>query len=385
MTAEGDLAGSAPLLAPLIRRIRQTGPLTIAAFMQEALQNPTYGYYLHREVIGPAGDFTTAPEISQMFGELLGLWAVDWWVRAGQPTPVALVELGPGRGTLMADALRAAAMVPEFLAAASVHLLESSPNLRAQQRSALATATIPVAWHDTIESLPQDRPMIVLANEFFDALPIRQFVRTRTGWAERVVALGGAVDGALAGSGERLAFGLTPVSSAAVTRLRGQDESALPVGSVIEVPTLGATLFDSLAVSLAQTSGAALIIDYGYRGPAVGDTLQAMAAHQAVDPLAAPGRADVTSHVDFTVLTRLAQNRGLRVQGPAEQGPFLEALGLHARADRLKAQADVDQQRDVDAAVARLTAGGPTGMGTLFKVLAVTDLDSPVAAGLPTA
>ena len=375
MTGAGGGTDAARLRHALARRIRQTGPLTVAEYMQEALQHPRYGYYRCRDPFGRGGDFVTAPEISQMFGELLGLWAADWWARAGRPPGIALVELGPGRGTLMVDALRAARVLPAFHQAVSVHLVESSPRLRDRQRAALAGTGVPLTWHDTVAELPVDRPLIVFANEFFDALPIRQFVRTDTGWAERVVALGA--------DGETLAFGLSPVGTAAVAGLRGQDETALPAGSLVEACPAGTAIMDMLAARIAAAGGGALIIDYGHVGPAAGDTLQAVAGHRPVDPLARPGEADLTAHVDFTTLGRVARDRGLRVQGPVEQGPFLSALGLQARTERLKTRADAVQQRDIDAAAARLTDPRPTGMGCLFKVLAVTEAGGPAAAGMP--
>lgn len=370
MTAAGRTREPTALQVLLARRIRQTGPLTVAEYMHAALQHPRHGYYHRQDPFGRDGDFVTAPEISQMFGELLGLWAADWWARAGQPPAVALAELGAGRGTLMADALRATRVLPAFRQAMSVHLVESSPRLKDRQQAALAGADVPVTWYDTVAELPVDRPLIVIANEFFDALPIRQFVRTAQGWAERVVALGA--------DGGSLVFGASPIGAGAVTALRGRAETALPVGSVVEVAPAAIAVMDALADRIAGAGGTALIIDYGYAGPVAGDTLQAVARHRPVDPLCRPGTADLTAHVDFTALGRIATERGLRVQGPIEQGPLLVALGLRARAERLKSAASPTQRAEIDDAVTRLTDPRPTGMGTLFKALAVArDGDPP--------
>ncbi len=348
--------GSAPTLLAekLARRIRVDGPMTVADFMAACLGDPEHGYYLNREPFGRAGDFITAPEISQMFGELIGLWAVAVWEAMGSPTHLVLAELGPGRGTLMADALRAARVRPAFLAAAQIHLVETSPRLREAQAAMLtATATAP-QWHAGIDDLPPG-PAIILANEFFDALPIRQFVSTGRGWAERMVGLDG--DG-------RLAFGLRP----------GATPPALPVGD----PPPGAVVADSpaadatiavLAARLVAQGGAALAIDYGYAGPTFGDTLQAVRRHRFDDPLAHPGEADLTAHVDFAALARTAAIAGAAVHGPIGQGAFLAALGIAERARRLAAGKDAATRSEVAAALHRLTH--VDAMGELFKAMAV--------------
>jgi len=345
----------------LARRIALEGPLTIAQYMGDCLGHPKFGYYVTRDPLGAAGDFTTAPEISQMFGELLGLWAADRWQAMGAPDPVHLVELGPGRGTLMADALRAGKGVPGFRKAARVHLVETSPVLRDSQRRALAGVN--AAWHGDLSTLPPG-PMILIANEFFDALPIRQFVRDAKGWRERLVGLG---------NGGGLAFVLSPAQ--AVNPLIPAALAAAPEGAVAEVCPAGLSVAQAIGRRLADTPGAALVVDYGPARSAPGDSLQAVAGHTFADPLADPGGADLTAHVDFQQLAQAALAAGAMPFGLVEQGVFLKALGIGHRAETLKAQADARQRADVDAAFARLTGTGDKQMGALFKVLA---LQSPV-------
>ncbi len=333
--------------------------MPVSRFMALALGHPRHGYYMTRDPLGAAGDFTTAPEISQMFGELVGLWAVAAWQQMGAPVPFRLVELGPGRGTLMADALRAARLVPAFGAALSLHLVETSPVLRATQARTLAASGAAPHCHDRVEEVP-DGPAIVLANEFFDALPIDQYVRQADGWHERRVGLDA--------EGE-LVFGLDPAPSRVAAALAAaHPQRDAPAGAVLERMEPGPAT--ALFGRLARQGGAALVIDYGHRG-GFGDTLQAMARHHFVDPLARPGEADITAHVDFARLARLALDAGLTAFGPLDQGAFLLRLGLAPRAARLKQDAAPEVQAAVDAAFARLTADTPTGMGRLFKVLAV--------------
>ncbi|MBZ6078192.1 SAM-dependent methyltransferase [Microvirga sp. WGZ8] len=321
-------------------------------------------YYATRDPLGQAGDFTTAPEISQMFGELIGLWMLDIWNGMGRPSGLRLVELGPGRGTLMADLLRAARLLPDFLANASVHLVETSPVLRERQQVTLSKTAVPVTWHDRLEDVP-DGPILLVANEFFDALPVRQFLATERGWCERFVGL----------DGEALTFGLNP-----------EPETSLgaPIrrGDVLEWPSATISLIQHLTRRLAQRGGTALIIDYGYWGPAFGDTLQALKGHASVDPLAEAGEADLTTHVDFHRLAEIAAGEQIRVHGMTTQGDFLEALGIAARATALKQRATPDQADAIDRALARLTERGPKGMGELFKVLALTHPDLPAVPGL---
>ncbi len=349
----------------LICELETSGPIMLEAFMARALTDPTYGYYVHRQPFGRAapsgGDFTTAPEISQMFGELIGAWCADLWHRMGQPDPFCLAELGPGRGTLMADVMRAASVLPAFSKAAEVHLVEISPSLRQKQKEKVPNAQ----WHDDISTLP-DLPMIVLANEFFDALPIQQFRRAENGWSPIMVdQCDGAlcfVDGA-------------PIAEADLP------QQALPlaqIGEIIETCAAANQVMTDLAKQLAKRGGAALIIDYGYRQAAAGDSFQALQQHQFVDPLDAPGEADLTAHVNFEQLQKIAQECGLTSPPICQQGGFLRALGLDLRAQSLM-QSAPDKAGQIAAERDRLAA--PDQMGNLFKVLAVASPDCPPLAG----
>jgi NADH dehydrogenase [ubiquinone] 1 alpha subcomplex assembly factor 7 len=335
----------------LAARIRASEPMTIAEYMAACLGDPIDGYYATREPFGRGGDFVTAPEISQIFGELVGLWAVATWQAMGAPEEIVLAELGPGRGTLVADALRAARIRPAFLGAARLHLVETSARLRQQQEAALAARSVSAEWHDRIDEIPRGL-LILIANEFFDALPIRQFVRTGEGWAERMVGLDDA---------GRLVFGLRPVDE---TVRAGAAE-----GSVVEVSPAAAAIVSGIGARIAGDGGAALIIDYGYQGPAFGDTLQAVRNHRFDDPLAAPGEADLTAHVDFGALARAAAEAGAEARPLASQGAFLAAMGLNERAAALTAGKDEAARAEIVAATERLAA--PSGMGELFKVLVI--------------
>ena len=356
------------LVAMLREIIRQEGPIGIDRYMALALGHPVHGYYMTRDPLGAAGDFTTAPEISQMFGELLGLWAAEIWAAMGRPDRVALVELGPGRGTLMADALRAARVRPDFAAALSVHLVETSPVLRQRQRSTLAQSGVPVAWHAALSGVPPGAA-IVLANEFLDALPIRQFVREDDGWHERLIGLGAE---------DAFVFGLAALPDREIAASGG-------IGDVVEIAAAALSTAREIALRLAAEGGAALVIDYGRSRSAAGATLQAVRGHHPVDPLAAPGEADLTAHIDFEAIGRAASRAGAIVHGPAGQGEFLRALGINLRAESLKqgrAPADVAA---VDAAVARLTGSRDGEMGALFKVLGLSGPDLAALPGLVAA
>jgi NADH dehydrogenase [ubiquinone] 1 alpha subcomplex assembly factor 7 len=348
------------------RMIAADGPLTVERYMALCLGHPTYGYYMRQDPFGAGGDFTTAPEISQMFGELIGLWAVAVWDGMGAPKRLRLVELGPGRGTLMADLLRAARIRPEFLDAADVELVETSPAFRERQRRALADKHPRLAWRDRFADVPEG-PAVILANEFFDALPTRQFVRTDRDWRERLVGLD---------AGGALAFGLSEATAP------GLVQSGRP-GDFLECPRAALELTGEIARRIVAGGGAALIIDYGYVGPAFGDTLQAVHAHAYADPLAEPGGADLTVHVDFAKLADVARAQGGRVHGPISQRDFLLALGIEARAERLKAGATPAQARDIDAALARLTAPGAREMGELFKAMCIAHPHLGISPGFP--
>ena len=344
-----------PLEAEIRSLIQQRGPLGVDEYMALCLAHPEHGYYMAREPFGRGGDFTTAPEVSQMFGEILGAWAADTWMRMGSPR-VRLVELGPGRGTLMADALRVLAHVPGFLDAASLHLVETSPRLRKAQARTLREAPLAPCWHDAFEAVP-DGPAIVLANELFDALPVQQWVRGETGWHQRVVTLAGG----------RLAFAVEGVAPPPTERT--PHDFKLLVGTILETSPVRLAVARTLGRRVAEQGGAALIVDYGHRRSGGGDTLQAVRAHAYADPLQDPGLADLTSHVDFEAVGDAAREVGAEVHGPMEQGAFLRALGIDARAARLGRGAPEPQARAIDAALTRLTASH--AMGGLFKVLAV--------------
>ena len=349
-----------PLEAEIRRIIAVDGPMSVAAFMQLCLGHPAHGYYTTRDPFGRGGDFITAPEISQMFGELIGLWAVAVWQAMGSPARLALVELGPGRGTLMADALRATRVVPAFMAALDVHLVETSPVLRRLQQERLAALDVPVAWHGDVADVPEG-PLIAIANEFFDALPVHQAVKAADGWHERMVGLEAGM----------LAFALHPDPIPGFAPILPSRLAGAPAGAVYEWRS--GDVAAGIARRVAGHGGAALALDYGHRESAPGETLQAVGRHGFVDPLATPGEVDLTAQVDFVALARTAEGAGARVHGPLPQGEFLRRLGIEARAAALRATATAAQAADIDAALARLTGGGREAMGELFKAIAFTD------------
>ncbi|WP_420558091.1 class I SAM-dependent methyltransferase [Roseovarius sp.] len=340
-----------PLAQILRAEIATTGPMRLDAFMTACLMHPRHGYYSTRDPFGEQGDFITAPEISQMFGELIGLCLAQTWLDQGAPNPVALVELGPGRGTLMADALRATRGVPGFHDALQVHLVETSPALRARQAETLS-AHAP-AWHDSADTLP-DLPALSIANEFFDALPIRQFQRQGDGWCERVVGL----------SDDTLALGLNAKRIEPTLAHRLDDTTD---GDIVETCPAAAPVIDALARRIAAHGGAALIIDYGdWRS--LGDTLQAVQGHDRADILAAPGLADLSAHVDFEALTDAARGT-CKTTRLAPQALFLSRLGITRRAEALAANMSGHTLDAHHAAFHRLT--GREEMGTLFKAMAL--------------
>jgi len=350
-----------PLLDHLKRRIALGGPITIADFMSDALAHPEHGYYRKQDPFGRKGDFITAPEISQMFGELIGLWAAVTWQQMGSPRKINLVELGPGRGTLMADALRAVRNVPGLSDALTVRFVETSPVLRTHQQTAIMPYGIPATWHEAFDDIPVsgNAPMIVIGNEFFDALPIRQFERASHGWSERLV-------GVDANTGE-LGFvrgAQTPVTDALVpATLRG---TAKP-GDIFESCPAAIAIADQVARRLNEVGGAALFIDYGHPHSAFGDTLQALKDHKYHPVLEQPGDADLTAHVDFAAIGRAMLEVDARIGAVLTQGTFLRMLGIEQRAELLKEGADDVQAKSIDAALARLIDADQ--MGTLFKVL----------------
>jgi NADH dehydrogenase [ubiquinone] 1 alpha subcomplex assembly factor 7 len=355
-----------PLEADIRRRIARDGAMPVAEFMAACLYDPQHGYYNCRAPFGAAGDFVTAPEISQMFGELIGLWSAAAWRSMGEPDPVALIELGPGRGTMMADALRAVRTVPAFRKAARVHLIETSRDLAMRQRRTLAgIADVMLRWHGTIDEVPEG-PAIILANEFFDALPVHQAERRGgpNGWHERAVAINAAGELVLTAAAAPLA-GFEARLPAAVRNA--------PVGAIFEWRE------DRLAHDIARRAiaggaggagGVALVIDYGHVASSIGDTFQAIRSHRYASPLALPGLADLTAHVDFEALARTARQAGARVHGPVGQGTFLKRLGIEARAAALQRRLPEAERGAIAAALERLIGPGPAGMGVLFKATA---------------
>jgi len=375
-----------PLAGLLAARIAATGPITLAEYMAECLLHPEHGYYATRDPLGAGGDFTTAPEITQMFGELVGLALAQGWLEAGRPAPFALAELGPGRGTLMADLLRATRAVPGFHAAARLHLVERSAPLRAAQAARLAAARPvlhPVAtpvWHDTADALPEDLPLFLVANEFLDALPIRQFRRDAGGWRETVVALsdGGPVPAPVPAPVPTLVPALGPPAPLAALDHRCADTAP---GEIVELCPALPAIVGAVAGRIAARGGLALFVDYGgWRSR--GDTFQAVRAHAPCDPFSAPGTADLTAHVDFEAVAAAARDAGARAWGPEPQGAWLGRLGLVARTEALaRALPDAAARQAHLAAFARLTSEAQ--MGTVFKAMAITRPDAPPPAGFP--
>ena len=354
-----------PLTNYLRDEIAANGPMTVASFMAAAMSHPEHGYYMKRDPLGRDGDFITAPEVSQMFGELIGLWCVAGWEQMGRPADLKLIELGPGRGTLMADALRAIASDPACHDALDIHLVEISPPLRAAQAKSLQG--IPVTWHDSLATAPEG-PMLLVTNELYDALPIHQFIRTPNGWRERLVDA----------APEGFRFVLAPHATPATALVSGAANGAA-MGSIAEVSAAGIGLTHEISRRIAASGGLALIIDYASDQGPVGDTLQAVRSHDYHDVLHEPGEADISARVDFTTLVRVAQETGVRAFGPINQGDFLIALGIEARAEILSRNATETQRADIGQALERLVGAG--GMGCLFKVLALAERDAPMPAG----
>ncbi|MDO8323657.1 MAG: class I SAM-dependent methyltransferase [Phenylobacterium sp.] len=333
----------------LIAQVRESGPMSVAQYMTACLHDPADGYYATRPALGADGDFITAPLVSQMFGELIGLWAVACWQAMGRPSPFRLVEIGPGDGTLMDDMLRAARLAPDFVAAADVWLVETSAPLKARQRQVLGDG---VTWAASLAEVPDEAPMILVANELLDCLPPRQFVRTDKRWAERVVGLNDA--------GE-LAFGL---AGAAI----GDLAPDAPAGSVLEQSPAQEALGSEIGARIAADGGAALLIDYGRDQPGFGDTLQALRRHVKESPLASPGAADLTVHADFPAVLAAAAREGAATAPILTQGEFLVRLGIGARAEALTA-ARPDRSEVIERQLERLVS--PDQMGELFKAVCI--------------
>lgn len=343
----------------LIARIARTGPITVADYMAECLMHPTFGYYATRDPLGADGDFITAPEISQMFGELIGLALAQAWLDQGAPAPITLAELGPGRGTLMADALRATRTIPGFHDALEVHFVETSPVLKDVQSKAVPGAT----WHASVGTLPA-RPLFLVANEFLDALPIRQFTRAGNGWRERMI---GVADDALN-------FGLSAAAPRGQLAHRLDDTSD---GDVVEYCPALPGIVSAISERIAKSGGVALIIDYG-DWQSLGDTLQAVAGHDRADPLLDPGQADLTAHVDFAAIASNASPA--RYSKLTSQGVFLERLGITSRAQALAQNIGGAALEAHIAAHRRLTH--PAEMGDLFKVIGLYPATATPPPGL---
>jgi SAM-dependent MidA family methyltransferase len=358
-----------PLLSEIRKLIKSSGPMPVWRYMQLCLMHPQHGYYVSRDPLGREGDFTTAPEVSQMFGELLGLWAASVWRAIGQPPLLRLIELGPGRGTMMADALRALRVLPPLYQSLTIHMVEVNPVLRDKQRLTLSGVRN-ITWHDTIDDIV-DGPAVIFANEFFDVLPIHQMVKQETGWHERVVELD---------KNETLVFSAAPEPTPRFEVTLPPLVRAAPVGAVFEWRPDAEIM--KVAKRVRDQDGAAVIIDYGHMRSDAGDTFQAIARHSFTDPLKNPGQADVTAHVDFQALSRAAEDLGARVHGPVTQGDFLKRLGIESRAATLMAKADHEVSADISAALKRLTDSGRGGMGSMFKVLGISQPDLISLAGL---
>ena len=363
-----SLPNSSTLKARIAGLIAAQGPISVAQYMTLALHDPQSGYYATRDPLGPkqqtkGGDFITAPEISQIFGEMLGLWLAEAWENQGRPGKPVLMELGPGRGTLMADILRACKAAPDFLSEMEVVLVEASPHLRAVQEEKLKGARI--RWQSQFEA-EAGRPLFLVANEFFDALPIRQYVKTERGWCERMVTA----------ANDELVFALAPAP--APSSLIPESRAGAPEGGVYETAPAAIALSEAIARHIQAHGGAALLIDYGYARAGFGETLQAVAGHRFADPLTSPGEADLSAHVDFIALGEAGRRAGAGVHGPVGQGALLAALGIAARAASLAAHHPAEAPA-LQTALARLT--GDDGMGQLFKALAFLPRAAHAAPG----
>jgi len=350
-----------PISAEIRNLIRSAGPMPVSRYMEICLTHPEYGYYMTRDPLGREGDFVTAPEVSQMFGELLGLWAAAVWKSMDTPSPLRLIELGAGRGTMMADVLRAIRVLPAFYQAVTVHMVEINPALIDRQKETLKSARVNATWHSSIDEVPEG-PSIILANEYFDALPVHQVIRQQHGWHERVIDMN---------SGGQLIFSAAPEPLKHFDLLLPPLVRAAPVGAIFEWRANNEIM--RIARRVRDFGGAALIIDYGHLRSDAGDTFQAIARHTFTDPLRNPGQADLTAHVDFQALALGAEDAGARLHGPVEQGEFLNRLGIETRATTLMNKANAQVQADITTALRRLTGTGRGAMGSLFKVLGISE------------
>lgn len=374
-----------PLLDVIKKQIARNGPMDTGTYLGLVLGHPKYGYYMRRDPFGTMGDFITAPEVSQMFGEVIGAWAADTWMKLGSPDSFVLIEGGPGRGTLMADMMRATKKIPGFHEAAEIHLLETSTVLRRIQAGALKGYK--VKWHDTLATIPADRKVIFISNELLDALPVRQFEKTESGWMERVVIL------AKDSKPRHAAQGTVELMRAVMPNLyapRAEEESGLEftlvpfaggmavppeledakAGSIFEFSAARVSLMANVAAMIKAQGGAALWIDYGHIKSKVGDTFRAIYRHNYVHPLTFVGDADLSFHVDFAAMAKVAQEGGVRVHGPVTQGEFLKAIGIGQRAQALKANASEQRAKDIEKALQRLCDSDQ--MGEVFKVMGLS-------------
>ncbi|AGB44644.1 hypothetical protein Mesau_02206 [Mesorhizobium australicum WSM2073] len=352
------------LKARIVDLIEAVGPMPVNEYMALCLFDPRDGYYTTREPFGAAGDFITAPEISQMFGELVAVWLYQAWAAIGRPMPVTVAEIGPGRGTLMKDMLRTLSRLDPALAnGAAFAMIETSPRLAEIQKQTLGATPFAIDWHEAIETLPH-QPLLIVGNELFDAVPIRQFIRAGADWRERMVGLDDA---------DNLCFfaGAGSVDPTLLPR----DAADAPQGAIVEIAPARTALMAAIAERMAAHGGAGLFLDYGHLRPGVGDTLQALRRHSHEDVLANPGEADLTSHVDFAALAAIVRAHGLDAH-LSTQGNFLLGMGILERAGQLGADAGQAARDKISDAVERLA--GPQAMGELFKVLAVVPRDVSV-------
>jgi len=361
---------SSPLDSEIRRRIVAAGPMPVGEYMGLCLGHPEHGYYVTRDPLGARGDFITAPEISQMFGELIGLWMATVWAQMGAPENVRVVELGPGRGTLMNDALRAVQNIPPFRDALALHLVEISPVLQSAQEHTLEHWQMGISWHPALEDVPKG-PAIIIANEFFDALPVHQAAKTARGWHERQIAIG--PDG-------QFTFVQSSDPIAHFDMLLPDSVRTAPEQSIFEWRDSKPAM--QLGKRLADQGGAALVIDYGHADSGVGETLQAVGKHAYADPLTLPGEIDLTAHVDFRALALAVEAMGVIGFGPIDQSAFLRRLGIETRAAGLKKKAPTRAAAaDIDLALSRLIGHGRTDMGELFKAMAFAHASVGVPPG----
>ncbi len=345
---------TAPLKERIVRHISMNGPLPLAEYMHWCMADKTHGYYQTETVFGRTGDFVTAPEISQMFGELIGVWLISAWRELGSPGAFNLVEIGPGQGTLIADILRATKVDQAFRNAMSIHLIETSPQLIARQRETLSNTEVDVAWHPSINNIPK-KPTLLVANELLDVLPVRQYVKSDEKWHERAVGLS---------DDDELSWVLATGTLEPTSLPEGHEDE--PDGSVYEISAPRETFVENIAAKISDNTGAALFIDYGHGQSSFGDTFQAIAAHEFADPLKTPGSADLTSHVDFTPLETIVNATECTTYPLMTQGEFLLALGLLERAGALGQHADDATRKRLTEEAERLAL--PNQMGDLFKV-----------------